>query len=135
MAINWFTTLVSKSGFSTKIGDDFVTAFSDLAQSGEVDAFIVATEDGFSPLGAARGFFADDLGRRETDIAELANWNRFQNERVTLVGLDSRRSGSRLRGIILAPSETSKCYERFAVPVHGRPYRDFYYNVTFEAIA
>lgn len=29
----------------------------------------------------------------------------------------------------------ARCYQKFAVPIHGRPYRDFYYNVTYEAIA
>ncbi|MBU6401532.1 MAG: hypothetical protein KGS61_14540 [Verrucomicrobia bacterium] len=37
--------------------------------------------------------------------------------------------------MILAPSETSKCYIPLALQVGGRPHRDFYYNVTYEAIA
>lgn len=106
-----------------------------LADSGEVDAFIVATEDGFSPLGKNRSFLSSDLNISEQEIGELADWNRFENQQVTLVALRSRNSESRLRGVILAPSENSECYKRFATPRYGLPYRDFYYNITYEAIA
>jgi hypothetical protein len=100
-----------------------------------VDAFVVSTEDGFSPLGAARGFFASDLGIPGDEIMRLARWNRSQNPRVTLIALASRRPESLLRGVILAPGETSKCYAQFATPRYGQPSRDFYYNVTYESIA
>jgi len=106
-----------------------------LARAGRVDAFIVATEDGFSPLGSNLSFLSSDLGISEQEIKHLAYWNRFKNPRVSLVALQSRRSGSHIRGVILAASETSASYERFATPRFGRPYRDFYYNVTYEAIA
>ena len=129
------TTLISRSRFHTEIGFDFVNNFRAIAEADKVDAFIVATEDGFSPLGAACDFFADDLGITVDEIQRLANWNRFENERVTLVALKSRKEGGRLRGIILAPCENSECYKKFAAFTHGAPARDFYYNVTYEAIA
>src|SRR3990167_3356695 len=96
-----------------------------LARVGEVDAYIVATEDGFSPLGMSRRFLSVDLGVPEEEIRQLADWNRFENPRVSLIALGSRRQDSCLRGVILAASETSECYKRFATPWHGRPYRDF----------
>lgn len=52
-----------------------------------------------------------------------------------MVVLASRRRGSYLRGVILVASETSECYKQFAAPLYGRPYRDFYYNITYETIA
>jgi hypothetical protein len=106
-----------------------------LANAGSVDAFIVTTEDGFSPLGAAREFLSDDLGIPQEEIARRADWNRFENERVTLIAPHSRRPDSCLKGVILAPGETSKCYEKLAKAGGALPYRDFYYNVTHEAIA
>ena len=69
------------------------------------------------------------------EIKRLADWNRFENSRVSLVVLASRRRGSYLRGVILVASETSECYKQFAAPLYGRPYRDFYYNITYETIA
>jgi hypothetical protein len=105
------------------------------ARAGEVDAYIVATEDGFSPLGMNLPFLSEDLGIPVAEFKRLADWNRFENPRVSLVALASRRRESFLRGVILAASETSKCYEKFAAPRYGRPYRDFYYNVTYEAIS
>ena len=134
--MNVFATLQSSHGHRTTIGYDFPTLFSELAERGEADACIVSTEEGFSPLGAARDFFERDLGiSYEYDIKPLANWNRFDNERITLVALASRRPGSLFRGIILAPGETSHCYERLPVSVGcHRPCRDFYYNVTYEAL-
>lgn len=106
-----------------------------LAADANIDAYIVSTEDGFSPLGSNRRFLAKELDIPEKDIQRLADWNASENARVSLVTLQSRRKGSLLRGVILAAAETSKSYQRFARPRYGRPYRDFYYNVTYEAIA
>lgn len=105
------------------------------ARTGEVDAYIAAAEDGFSPLGINLRFLSDDLGVPVAEIKRLANWNRFENPSVSLVALASRRRESYLRGAILATSETSECYKKFATALYGRPYRDFYYNVTYEAIS
>jgi hypothetical protein len=110
-------------------------SLEDLAREGRADAYIVSTEDGFSPLGANSGFLSNDLGIPYDEIKRLANWNRFENPRVSLVALRSRRSGSLLRGVILAAAGSSECYKRFGFPRRGPPYRDFYYNVTYEAIA
>jgi hypothetical protein len=127
-------TLESRSGLQTSVSFDG-GRLEPLVRQGMVDAYIVATEDGFSPLGMNLRFLSDDLGVPITEIKDLANWNRFHNQRVTLVAIPSRNKDGRLRGVILAASETSECYRRFATPLYGRPYRDFYYNVTFQAIA
>ncbi|MDP4027349.1 MAG: hypothetical protein Q8P42_00025 [Gallionella sp.] len=106
-----------------------------IASGAKFDAYIASTEDGFSPLGSNRRFLSEELGVSEKEIRQLADWNRFKNSRVTLIAIPTRRDGSCLRGVILAASESSECYKRFAVPRYGRPYRDFYYNVAYEAIA
>ena len=127
-------TLESKHGLRTSIQFEEQNLQA-LARDGRVDTYIVATEDGFSPLGADMAFISDDLGIPESEIRRLANWNRFNNPRVSLVALRSKNRHSLLRGVILAASESSECYKRFAVPFYGHPFRDFYYNVTYEAIA
>ena len=106
-----------------------------LVSEAKIDAYIVSTEDGFSTLGLSRRFLSSDLDIPEGEIRKLADWNRFENPRVTLVALASRRKTSHLRGVILAPSQRSECYQPFAARTFGRPHRDFYYNVTYEAIA
>lgn len=106
-----------------------------LAADAKIDAYIVSTEDGFSPLGSNRRFLASELGVPEDEIRRLADWNRFKNPRVTLAVLPSRRENSCLRGLIVAPSQTSECYQLFAAGIFARPYRDFFYNVTYESIA
>ncbi len=106
-----------------------------MAENSRIDAFIVSTEEGFSPLGANGAFLSRDLGIPEAEIRHLAKWNRFEKPRVSLIALQSRRTDSLLRGVILAAAGSSVCYEQFAAPRHGRPYRDFYYNVTYESIA
>ncbi len=125
--------LVSKSGTETIVSYT-TTFFQTLAENASIDACIVSTEDGFSPLGCSRDFFALDLGISEKEIRELANWNQSRNERVTLVALRSRRQESLLKGIVLAPGEGSKSYEHLP-DWHGPPNQSFYYNVTYEAIA
>lgn len=127
-------TLASKNGGNTSIYY-YPGEVKSLAVEENVDTYIVSTEDGFSPLGSNRAFLSLDLGIPVEEIARLASWNRFINPKVTLVALQSRRKGSRLRGVILAPSESSVCYKQFATPIHWRPYRDYFYNVAYEAIS
>lgn len=127
--------LQSRQGTTTLIGYDFTASFEELAQRGDVDCYIVSTEDGFSPLGGNRNFFAMELGIDEADIRKLADWNRFRNDEVSLIGLSSRNPSSKLRGVVLAASETSRSYEQFAPASHSMPYRDFYYNVAYESIS
>lgn len=131
-----FAALQSNHGHRTTIGYDFSAFFKELAERGEADVAIVSTEEGFSPLGVSRDFFERDLGiSYENEIKPLANWNRSNNERVTLVALASRRPDSLLRGIILAPGSNTRSYEPFARSYDPRPNRDFYYNVSYEATA
>lgn len=106
-----------------------------MAENSQLDAYIVSTEEGFSPLGSNCSFLSHDLGIPETEIRNLARWNRFKNPRVSLIAMQSRRTESLLRGVVLAASGSSVCYEQYAIHRYGRPYRDFYYNVTYESIA
>lgn len=127
-------TLVSRQGARITIayGHGECKTF---APKGMIDAYVVSTETGFSPLGSNGRFLSSDLDIPESEIRRLADWNRFENPRVTLAMLPSRRKDSCLRGLILAPSQGSQCYKQFEARSFGRPYRDFYYNVTYEAIA
>ncbi len=133
--MNQIAELRSKKGSVTLVGYDFSRSLEDLVRQGHIDCCIVSTEDGFSPLGASRQFFSSELGIIEADISRLANWNRFTNSEISLVGLPNQRPTSKLKGVVLAASETSKCYEQFAPAFHSKPHRDFYYNVAYESIA
>jgi hypothetical protein len=132
--MNLLATLQSRHGDKTDIGYDFRSHFEPLANRGDIDACIVSTEEGFSPLGASLDFFARDLGIPGDEIKRLAHWNLSENPRTTLVALSSRRSGGRLRGIVLAPGETARCYREMTDSFPRLPYRAFYYNVTYEAL-
>jgi len=127
--------LVSELGQTTSIEVASPQGLAGFSPSRPVEAFICSTEEGFSPLGAERSFLLDALDVSWSDICSVANWNRFENEQVSLVIVPSRRPDSALKGLILAASERSNCYKRFAKPRFGRPHRDFFYNVTYEAIA
>jgi hypothetical protein len=106
-----------------------------LVHNGRVDTYIVAAEDGFSPLGRNMDFLSNDLGVPRSELARLASWVRNECQSVALIAVPSRNPAGSLRGVILAASETSNSYAAFAEPMFGKPYRDFYYNVTYEAIA
>lgn len=134
IAVVPIATLVSRQGGSVTIGYGQGECKT-LAPGGAIDAYIVSTETGFSPLGSNGRFLSSDLDIPENEIRRLADWNRFENPRVTLAIFPSRRKDSCLRGLILAPSQGSECYRQFEARSFGRPYRDFYYNVTYEAIA
>lgn len=133
--MNKLATLQSKQGTCTILGYDFSSSLEDLVQRGDVDCYIMSTEDGFSPLGRLRGFLAQELRVSEHDIGNLADWNRFENTEISLIGFPSQNTHSQLRGLVLAASETSECYQQFASAFYGKPYRDFYYNVAYESIA
>lgn len=126
--------LESRQGKRVSI-DCFSRGIKPLASRAKIDAYIVSTYYEFSPLASNLRFLSADIGVSMDEIRYLANWNRLENTRVSFVAIPTRRDDSCLRGIILAASETSKCYKRFAALEYGRPYRDFYYNVTYEAIA
>lgn len=127
--------LQSKQGTMTVLGYDFTSSLEEIVLRGDADCYIVSTEDGFSPLGAARRYISASLGIEESVIIKLANWNRFENDQVSLIGLPAQTKPSKLLGVVLAASETSKCYKQFAPAFHSKPYRDFYYNVAYECIS
>lgn len=133
--MNKIAELPSKKSTAALVGYDFSTSLKKLVQQGDVDCCIVSTEDGFSPLGASKRFFSSELGVPEADISSLADWNRFSNPDISLIGFPSKRENSNLKGLILAASGTSQCYEQFASAFYSKPYRDFYYNVAYESIA
>jgi hypothetical protein len=129
-----FAALASRGGSHTRLVFDDGN-LSSPALRGEVDAYIVSTEDGFSPLGRNTDFLSSDLGIPADEIRALAHWNHVDNREVSLVALPSRREGSALRGVILAPAENSRCYAKHSLGLDALPARAFYYNVTHEAIA
>lgn len=134
--MNILATLRANNGHNTTVGYDFNALFGDLAKRGQADVAIVSTEAGFSPLGASGSFFERDLGLSyEREIRALADWNRFDNDRVTLIAIASRRPDSALKGVILAPGGNTRSYARFVQSEYGKPSRDFYYNVSYEAFA
>jgi hypothetical protein len=133
--VNRLAELRSRNGCTTFLGYDLNASFDELVRQGYVDCYIVSSEDGFSPLGAARSFFSSELGIAEGKIRELADWNRFSNANISLIGLSNQNPSSTLRGIVLAAGESSQCYKQFNTVDFGQPYRDFYYNVAYESIA
>ena len=133
--MNPIAILPSATGGNTLIWHAPDADLRALVEEQRVDVAVMSTEHGFSPLGAASDFLSEALDVPQDEIKRLADWNRFENELVTLVALRSRREHSSLRGLILAPGETARCYSKFATPIYGRPHRDFYYNVVYEAVA
>lgn len=127
--------LRSRKGTTTWLGYDFESPMEEMVAAGHADCCIVSTEDGFSPLGNWKEYFAASLGTDTHTIGDLAGWNRFENDQISLIGLPNRNRDGSLKGVILAAGESALCYEQFAVPFYGRPYRDFYYNVAYESIA
>ena len=125
-------TLLGQGGQAVAV--QYCRDYPTFASPGAPDVLLFPDEDGFSPLGSARSRLASALAIPESEIADLAHWNRFENPQVTVIALASRRSEGLPRGICLCPAEWSRCYLDFGTPRHGRPYRDFYYNVAYEAL-
>jgi hypothetical protein len=131
--IDEVATVYSASGKDAFISHAPTASLRELVDERCVDVAVMSSEHGLSPLGAASDFLTEALDVPHDEIKKLADWNQFDNESVTLVALKSRRSDSALKGLILAPGETSRCYLRFANE-YSRPHRDFYYNVAYESV-
>jgi hypothetical protein len=146
-----------KSGvLANRFGDSILIChvcrqgLDELVLNGRVDSLLIEPEDGFSLLGGAREFLSNELGIGKRDlvkwvvdsmapdfepnISSLAEWARDTDPDITLVGVQSRKPRSQLKGLVLVPYEGSLCYRQFAQPQYGKPYRDFFYNVTYEAM-
>jgi hypothetical protein len=128
-----FATLSNKKGPDVGINYDFKSTFNQLVTSKQVDSFIFSTQLGFSPLGIAMSNLTSMKFPGNTQ--QIADWNRFENNKTSLVGIENQQLESNLKGILLAPCENSICY----IKKHDRDYievpnKNFYYNVTFESI-
>ena len=126
------------------------TPFEELVGQGQVDSLVVEPEDGFSILGSLRDYLSRTLGLRERnqigwvlagmrkdfqpDISSLADWMRNTDPDVTILGLRNRSTESPFKGLVMVPYEDSLCYRRFARTRYNKPYRDFFYNVTYESL-
>jgi hypothetical protein len=142
--------LKNRFGESIRISHFYEGSFEEEVSAGRVDVLLIEPEDGFSLLGGMREYLSTKLAleRRnlakwilegmkadfEINISSLADWARFTDPDVTLIGIPSRNLASSFKGLILIPYEGSLCYKRFAQPKFGKPYRDFFYNVTWEGM-
>jgi hypothetical protein len=134
--------LKNRFGESIRISHFYEGSFEEEVSAGRVDVLLIEPEDGFSLLGGMREYLSTKLAleRRnlakwilegmkadfEINISSLADWARFTDPDVTLIGIPSRNLASSLKGLILIPYEGSLCYKRFAQPKIGKPYRDFF---------
>lgn len=124
-------------------------ARAEFIKKGEVDCLLIEQETGYSQLGTIANFLAQDLGLQQekwsTDnsaensenlpnIRKLADDARSNDPNVTLIGIASRRLHSSLKGLVIVPYQDSASHHKFALPLYGAPYRDFFYNVTYEGL-
>lgn len=128
-------TVQQSSGYLTEIRHAPDLSLSELAKSACADVAIMSTEEGFSTLGMSREFLHLDLGWSYGKVKPLAVWNRDVNENVSLIALPSRKQNSLLRGVILAPGDSCLSYQSYSSPYGRKPYRDYYYNVAYEAFS
>lgn len=142
--------LRNRFGDAIRISHNHSRSLEELVSAGLVDVLLIEPEDGFSLLGGAREYLSYELGleRRnlarwvadgmkadfKLNISSLADWARYTDPDVTLIGIPSQNLESPIKGLILLPYEGSRCYKQFAQPKYGKPYRDFFYNVTWEGM-
>jgi len=130
-----FAVLRSLHGTETEISFDFPTFFAEIAERGDTDLAIVGSEDGFSPLGASKDFFEQDLQIPYRSIIKpLVEWNHKENPRISLLAIKSKNPNGLLRGIVVAPTTNSISYRNLRHSGKGGPLRSFFYNVTYEAL-
>lgn len=82
------------------------------------EALVISGEAGFAPISQFKGSGIREAVRIVED-----------SRKVNLVRIDSPELGR----LVICPSERSVAYKQFAFADFGAPYRDFYYNVSYEA--
>lgn len=130
------------------------SAFKDLVDEIQVDVLLIEPEDGYSMLGGSRNYLSNELGLSERSrlhrltkddympaeiVKDMQNIPRLAymsciHPEVTIIGVPSRKNESLVKGLVLVPYEGSYSYKRFAKARFNRPYRDFFYNVTYESL-
>ena len=86
-------TIPLANGKETQIKFDFTAMFETVTSRGEADLAIVSSEQGFSPLGTSSNFFERDLKiSYSAEIRRLADWNRSENNKVSLVAFRTKNS-------------------------------------------
>lgn len=130
---NRFGKLVSEHGRAIDLAY-LRTGLQDLARHRAVDTYIASQELGYSPLGFNSDFLCSDLGMSKSELYGFAHDSIFKSD-VALICIPSRRKKSTLRGLILVTAGGGQAYRSVGPHVPYGPNRDFYYSVTYEAIA
>jgi hypothetical protein len=139
MRLHFFAELQGKGGTATRLS--FCERSDVLPQAihhKEIDGVLVGCETGFSEFGNFNEFLADSFGVDYEFMREKAEWNRYENLNVSLLGFSNSATAtdSNLRALALLPYGGSQpgrgclSYRRFE---GRRPSRDFYYNVAYAA--
>jgi len=124
---------------------------SGFSQFGAVCADVASLlgRDPFDPTGSVRSllcsldiFDAADCQRQseyssysepEFSIPAYAGYKQFDGPSVTLEAIASRKPDSPFKGLVFVPSESSLSYHRYSNH-YSKPYRDYFYNVTYESL-
>jgi hypothetical protein len=146
---NYSGVLINSAGDETYVAHHVHNRFDHLIDSGLMDTLLIEPEDGFSQLGGVRTALESLLGLQSRDlvawglngcpstfepnIPSLADFARSDDPDITLTAIASRKENSPMKGLVLVPYESSRCYLRYSNP-YSKPYRDFFYNVTYEAL-
>jgi hypothetical protein len=117
---------------SIRIAHEYRKSLQEQVDQGRIEALLIEPEDGFSLLGGTRDYLSEVLGLAERNLMQwaldgmkpdfeqnlssLADWSRFTDPDVTLLGIPSRQS-SLLKGLVLVPYEGSLSYKQFAQPL------------------
>ncbi len=102
-------------------------------EAGCVDGLLIEGFWGFNDLGGYGRLIAKLLGTTEETIQRICSATQSSSI-PTVAFIPSTLKHLALKGIALVPTQNHPCYERWATPIFGRPYRDFYYNVAYEGM-
>lgn len=93
----------------------------------------MSSQYGFNTFGGISRWLVAELGYEYREILDIINWATNDCEEPTLIRVASKNSQGTVGGIVFAPGENALCYKKFVRSHHSKPYRNFFYNVTFEA--
>jgi hypothetical protein len=99
----------------------------------EYDGMIIEGLYGFNNHGYFDKKISRSLGVNPSLIRKLCDSNTHENDKVTLIVIPSIIPSSKLKAVVLVPTQTNNALGDIKLP-HSQPYRDFYYSIAYEAL-
>ena len=126
--------LQSNDGNQVQLGFDEGLDFDRMLNEGLIDSLVITSEGGFSILGSTHQVLLSALDMQKSQLLRISTWSERVSKNPSVVVIPNTSGKGSLKALALVTGERSLAYEQLRNPDPRKPYRDFYYNLTYETI-